>query len=213
MNIEELSTKGWAYVNDVKSDIDLMNLGKTIGCPTLTPNGEYIKEIKRQTKHEAPEGSQSALYGGGSFPLHTDTVFWPLPIRYLLLRAKGDLRRPTTIKNINDLLKDINSDVHEMIQNSVWVVGPTSKKIYCSMKFRYKDTTIWRYDADLMIPANSDALEIKKIIDPLVRSDDTEFIEWKENMAVIIDNWTVLHGRGVEPQDENVRVIERLYVR
>ena len=81
------------------------------------------------------------------------------------------------------------------------------------MKFRYKDTTIWRYDADLMIPANSDALEIKKIIDPLVRSDDTEFIEWKENMAVIIDNWTVLHGRGVEPQDENVRVIERLYVR
>ena len=213
LDLTELQTKGWAIVDGISSGEDLLALGKTLGVPAQTPNGELVKEIRRLPKDTAPPGSQSALYGAGPFPLHTDTVFWPLPVRYVLLRGYGDTRRPTTIRSFAELVADCGEEFHARSRDSVWLVAAGPKPFYCSLQFQHGSTSGWRYDFDLMTPANADAEHVNDILQPLAAADGVPGITWSGNQAVVISNWHVLHGRGPQPPDEGIRVIERLYVR
>lgn len=213
IDLGEIKTRGWTLVHGISSKEELLELGKALGHPVQTPNGEYIKEIKPFSVNDAPSGSQSSIYGKGMFPLHTDTVFWPLPVKYVLLRARGDLRRPTTVRSFADILFDCDIQFNMLAENSVWLVGPGYRKFYCSMRFHYEDSIVWRYDTDLMSPINESAFKAEKIFYPLVKSEKVDLINWSENTAVVLYNWIVMHGRGPEPPNEGLRVIERLYVR
>lgn len=213
MDLTELNTRGWMLVDGVSSKADLLELGKVLGSPVRTPNRELVKEIRRIPRDQAPPKSQSAIYGAGPFPLHTDTVFWPLPVRYVLLRGYGDTRRPTTIKKFSELVRGCNTEFHVCARNSVWLVDAGLRKIYCSMQFRHGDSTGWRYDADLMAPANDAAVRVARVLRSLVTGEAVESITWSGDKAVVMSNWTTLHGRGPQPPDEGIRIIERLYVR
>jgi alpha-ketoglutarate-dependent taurine dioxygenase len=213
LNLEELQTKGWTLVDGISSQVELLELGRALGCPVPAPNGEFVKEIRRIPADKAPAGSQSSIYGTGFFPLHTDTVFWPLPVRYVLLRCYGDTRRPTTVMSFSNLLRECDAQFYVFAQRSVWLVGAGSKRFYCSLQFREGDLSGWRYDFDLMSPANDAAVQVDRVLRPLVIGDKVDSITWSDNTAVVLSNWTTLHGRGSEPPDEGIRVIERLYVR
>lgn len=213
INLAELNTSGWTLVDGVSSKEDLLELGNTLGCPVPSPNGEMIKEIRKTSKTKAPPGSQSAIYGTGPFPLHTDTVFWPLPIRYVILRGYGDTRRPTTVMNFSQLLSKTDASLSVLAEKSVWIVGMKSKRFYCSLRFRHGGLVGCRYDADLMTPANIAAIQVNKVLRPLVACGQADCIEWSNDKAVILSNWNALHGRGPEPSNEGIRIIERLYVR
>lgn len=215
LSFGELETRGWASVEGVSSAQDLLEIGKALGRPVTSPNGELIRQIRVTPTSQAPPGSQSSLYGTGRFPLHTDTVFWPRPVRYVILRALGDTRRPTTVMNFSHLIRECGSGFSEIAEMSVWLVGKASqklKKFYCSLRFRDSQLGGWRYDADLMSPANSAAVQVNAILRPLVASGRGDCIEWSNGRAVILSNWEVLHGRGPEPPGEGIRIIERLYV-
>ena len=93
MHFAELDTYGWTYVDGISSCDELLALGRSLGRPVPSPKGEMIKEIRVTPTGKARAGSQSSIYGTGPFPLHTDTVFWPVPVRYVILRAYGDTRR------------------------------------------------------------------------------------------------------------------------
>ena len=64
-----------------------------------------------------------------------------------------------------------------------------------------------------MSPANDAAVQVDRVLRQLVSSEKVDSITWSGDTAVVLSNWTTLHGRGPEPPDEGVRVIERLYVR
>ncbi len=213
MDITALKEKGWMVIDGISSASELLELGQEIGSPVRAPNGELVKEIRRIPKDKALPDSQSSIYGFGPFPLHTDTVFWPLPVKFVLFRAYGDVRRPTTVTRFSDLLHHFDHSFNFLSDRSVWYVGPKSNRICCSLRFRHCDSTGWRYDADLMTPANQAACEVDKILRPLMFNENTDRINWSGNNAAIISNWNILHGRGPQPQNEGVRIIERLYVR
>ena len=213
LELTELQSRGWTIVNGISSSEDLLALGKTLGSPIRTPNGELVKEIRRLPKETAPPGSQSALYGAGPFPLHTDTVFWPLPVRYVLLRGYGDTRRPTTIRSFIELVADCDKEFHTRLRDSVWLVAAGPKPFYCSLQFHHRGESGWRYDFDLMTPVNADAEYVNNILRPLAAAGGIPGITWSGSQAVVMSNWHVLHGRGPQPPDEGTRVIERLYVR
>ncbi len=199
-------------VDGIASSGDLLELGKTIGSPTPAPNGELVKEIRRVPAHEAPANSQSAKYGLGAFPLHTDTVFWSVPVRYVLLRAYGDTRRPTTVKSFCDLLQKCDPRIQDLIKKSVWLVRAGCNHFYCCSRFHHRDSFGWRYDPDIMLPANDEAFKVNSALSPFSMTEG-DGIEWAGNRAAVIDNWNCLHGRGAQPLNEGTRIIQRLYVR
>lgn len=212
MNLVELQSKGWTLVEGVSSAADLLELGNSIGRPVPAPNGEIIKEIRPLEISAARKGTQSSMYGTGPFPFHTDTAFLPLPVRFVILRVCGDVRRPTTVTAFEDLLSDGGPKVSGFVNRAVWVVRAGAKAIYCSSSFRSGNSTGMRYDADVMTPANLAAQEVDSVLRPLVKSKG-EPIRWTGTLAAIICNWTCLHGRGPAPPEEGERILQRLYVR
>jgi hypothetical protein len=213
MPLADLGTRGWALVDGVSSREDLLELAKALGHPEPTPNGETVKEIRVTKANEARPGTQSALFGIGRFPLHTDTVFWPVPVRYVVLRAQGDTRRPTTVMAFEDLLQKCGSGARALVERSVWIAGTSSRRFYCSLRFRERGSIGWRYDGDFMSPFNDAARVLHEELRPLVSSAHAHSIRWSEDVALVVCNWTTLHGRGPRPDDEGTRVIERIYVR
>jgi hypothetical protein len=212
VNGTDLQTRGWTLVEGICSSGDLLQLGKSIGSPVEAPNGELVREIRRVPANKAPLDSQSAKYGFGAFPLHTDTVFWPVPVRYVLLRAYGDTRRPTTVMSFLDLVQRCNPSIHNAIRNSVWRIRAGRHRFYCSSQFHHGDSFGWRYDPDIMLPANDEAVEVDKALRPFSVTEG-ERITWSGSAAAVIDNWKCLHGRGAQPLNEGIRIVQRLYVR
>ena len=213
MDLHKLHTSGWTFVDGVSSGADLLELGRAIGSPLPSPNGEMVRELRPTRAADAIPGSQSATYGTGAFPLHTDTVFWPIPVRYVILRAYGDTRRPTTVLSFAHLFHEFGASFQLLAEESVWLVRGKPQDFYCSLRFRTGELAGWRYDCDCMSPANPAAVEVDKLLRPFVISAPTDCIEWSGQMAVVLSNWSVLHGRGPAPPDEGLRVVERLYVR
>ena len=211
-NSKELIEQGWTLVNGVKSKEEFLALGKLVGIPILTPNNEFVKEIRRCEAHLAPKGSQSALYGSGAFPLHTDTVFWGTPVRYVMLRGYGDNRRPTTIQSLIKIKLELGRKGSEQLRRSIWSIHAGTANFYSTAEFKINGCNGIRLDMDLMRPANKDALNIAKELETLVNSIETEKIFWNNQTAAIIDNWKILHGRGTQPSNEGERVVERLYI-
>ena len=214
IDMSELNEKGWLTVEGISSKEDIFELGRAIGTPVLTPNGEYVKEIRRFSAEQAPPESQSAIYGTGRFPLHSDTVFWATPVKYVLLRGYGDTRRPTTVLTFEDLFSQCDDNFMSLFRKSIWCVRAGKTQFYCSPIFNNNsESKGWRLDVDLMHPANISAKEIAPKLRKLVNRSDTDSLIWNDRTAAIILNWTTLHGRGPQPENEGERVIERLYVR
>jgi len=213
MDFHELHTSGCTRVQGVSSRAELLELGRAVGRPLPSPNGEMIRELRPTRAADAVPGTQSATYGIGSFPLHTDTVFWPVPVRYVILRAYGDTRRPTTVLSFADLSREFGGHFPRLAQRSVWLVRANPQAFYCSFTFRTGELAGWRYDCDCMSPMNAAAVEIDRFLRPFVISGRADCINWSGDMAVVLSNWTILHGRGPAPEDEGIRIVERLYVR
>ena len=68
------------------------------------------------------------------------------------------------------------------------------------MHFRQGDVDCCRYDADLMIPANEASVYVHSLLKKLVSDSVDEGITWSGDRAVVISNWTTLHGRGPQPE-------------
>jgi len=190
----------------------MIELANIVGSPLVGPNGRLVKEIRVSPQAAAKTGTLSASFGTKGFPLHTDTAFLPIPARYIILRAFGDTRRPTTVLSFRQIVQNCGKHIVGIANRSVWYLRTPSLSTYCSMRFRESGLSGWRYDRQCMFPANETAREIANLLDGSHGALSVEQIAWSGDCAAVISNWEVLHGRGSEPDLEGERVLERIYV-
>lgn len=199
-------------VEGVGSKAELLELARSLGRPIPSPTGEIVKELSPKPTDAARPGTFSHSYGTGSFPLHTDTAFWTTPSRLVVLRGTGDLRRHTTLLSFADLLADRTGELLATAERSVWRARIPSGSFYCSMKFGSGNQVGWRYDAQCMSPANRAAVTMQQILSSRLLSVAVQQIQWTGTIALVLQNWQVLHGRGPAPNHELNRIVERIYV-
>lgn len=209
----QLSQEGITFVVNIYSDEDMIAAACCVGDIVPSPNNEIIKILANFSREEATNNSKSKKYGLGMFPLHTDTVFWSLPARYVLLKCDGDRRRSTTYLEFSTIFDSMNEEEINFVSTGIWSVRIPGKAFYTTLSFCNSTGQGYKFDPDLMFPENYSA---KKIHDKIVSScfsDKVKKIEWKENVVVIIDNAKLMHGRSAPPDHESRRTIKRVYVR
>lgn len=212
VNRAQLKEQGWTIVHGITSQLDLLAVALSVGRPKSSPTGEIVKLLIPRLSEESRDRTLSGTYGTGQFPLHTDTAFWPLPSRYLVFRATGDIRRATTLLSFAALLEKLGTDFRRLAERSIWSATTHRKAFYCSMVFKVGNERCWRYDSQCMSPANKAASQVRRILDTrLAEIRETE-LYWTEGTSVVVDNWKVLHGRGPMPVAERQRTLERIYV-
>lgn len=209
MNFGSLKDKGWLILSDFEEPLEKANimLCENLGCEVKKVKHEILQPKKSSN---ATHFSLSSKYGLDDFPLHTDGAQYPIPPKYIVLRAKVNSETGTTIANAQ-LLKELSQ--WKEIENTTWIVKSEVGNIYTSIfdKQIVEGYEVLRYNKQIMKCLNK---KIKSEWAELaIQNLPTETIYWKRNTTLIIDNWRLLHGREkVKDQNYQNRILERLQI-
>ncbi len=117
----ELFEKGWTELEGISSAEDLLRIARSLGDITPHPNGDYLEIVTPKDGENLMKGTFSQRYGYSSFPLHTDTAFWPRPARYLVLGMLAKSECDTFILSVRSIINSLSkaslkslSNVHEI---------------------------------------------------------------------------------------------------
>lgn len=211
--LEAVQDRGWSSFPGVNGSSDLMRLAISLGKPVENARHELISELRVAAVAKARPLTLSATFGTGPFPLHTDTAFWPTPARFLVMLAEGDLRRTTTVCSMRRILDSGGNKLLNLIEKSVWIIRGRDGSHYGQMTLSTKSIQSGvRFDRQCMKPVNASAREVAAYFDMGDPTVPIEYLEWRPHTAVVISNWHALHGRGLEPPNEQERIVRRIYL-
>ena len=177
----------------------------------VRPRGPLLHALTPTTSSDAPPRSLSAKHGLGAFPLHTDAAHHRIPPRWMLLRCAqpGAEPRPTVLVDSRALgWQDRERREFERI---VWRIRNGRGSFLASAVLR--DGVGLRYDADCMAAAapsfGAAAVHFGEKLKDAARTS----IRWEPGLALLVDNWRVLHGRAVGTGDDaGIRRLDRVLV-
>lgn len=211
-DLEILANNGWVEILGLHLDSELLFLSNSLGTVTSHPNGCKVFTLKPKSGLSATKGTFSNKYGFDKFPLHTDTVFFAQPIRYMILSSNKPSDTTTTILSIKSLFENLNEDEKRLASNAIFKVKTNETSFYTRLLFKENGAKAIKYDPTCMFPANNSAKQIQTKFTELFKRIEVIHISWNEPKTVIIDNWKTLHGRSEVKPDEN-RELKRIYIK
>jgi alpha-ketoglutarate-dependent taurine dioxygenase len=207
----ELEEKGWVEIDTKLSDDGLLSLAETFGKILPHPNGKNIDIIIPKKSEQAIQHSFSYRFGFNSFPLHSDTSFWTIPARYILLTCENTSKTATTIITFKQVLEKLNKEDLIDLEQAIYLVKIKNKTFFSKLKQQFGNQICYRYDSSTMKPLNKHAKKIEERLNEVFESLNVTKINWNSNKIIILDNWQTLHGR--EPIREDLdRKLKKIYI-
>lgn len=204
---------GWVSTSIKDDDQGFLQLAQSFGHPVPPLQGKpLISRLSPVPSSKARPGTMSSMFGVGGFPMHTDTAHWPTPARYILLRSTG-IRSPRPTLLVEHGFLNLDDKTQAATRHGIWLVRGPHGPFFCSMTFDANGSRGFRYDSCCMVPQNRSAHYAQQNVQQALSRLNPITISWKPNLAIIIDNWRMLHARGEAPNtDDSERVIERILV-
>lgn len=191
-------------------ETDLLSMSSNFGEVIPGARGELVQEIPAREKGNGPVGSFSYTVGYGAFPWHTDTAYWNVPARYLLLTSSEESPCATLYQSFATLRRLI-PDFDYLMSRAVFLLDVPGMKHYISPCIkRGNDVVGYRLDFHIYKPANEEARRLTEYVANEL-SAYYERQQWTGKNAVIIDNWRFIHSRENAECDKN-RVLKRIYI-
>lgn len=210
IDLNALRIEGFVEIEGLESEEHLVELAKGIGKCLPNPDGSLISKVRANNGDCARQGTFSHAYGLSSFPMHTDTAYNSLPIRYLVLGMLKPSAATTMHINIKHLMGAGPANLLRLARESVYLIETFEQAKYASVMFSSNGVTGVRYDPNIMTPANRSAKKFELELAEAIKGTEPKEVCWHGNKAVILDNWECLHGRSQVL--ENNREILRVYV-
>ena len=206
--LTEVALSGFAAVN-WSADEDLQNLAEKFGPVLSRHGGKFSQNLSPRYSNDAPSGTYSAHFGFGEFPLHTDLAMHLMPPRLLLLRSiTGASLVPTLL---SDPVSALSQADQSFLRSAVFHIRGKSRSFLASALRNVRDSILLRWDPVSMSPAGKRAAFARGI---LAEAAGATMTEWKwlgRGTVLVVDNWRMLHGRGLVDCEER-RTLERLFV-
>jgi alpha-ketoglutarate-dependent taurine dioxygenase len=189
---------------------ELLQLASEFGqAVPVRAGGELVQTLRVQFGSKCNKNSLTRRYGVGSFPYHTDGAYMDQVPRYLVLRSTSSIpsRRPTLIK---DFITNLSSHELRVLSTEQWRIDAGRKAFYSSVIC----ANGLRLDLDCMRPVCGDTSSTVAIIQSVLDRVKPTELHWNANRVVVIDNWRLVHARGVGDElDDEVRELERVLVK
>lgn len=211
-----LARQGWYSFRDANLANDILLAASQLGEPVCQAGVPIIGVLKPQEREAARPNSTSELHGLDAFPLHTDMAHWPLPPRYMMMRARVVVPGlPTVLIDSHELKLDAISREHW--HRATWKISGFQKPYLCSMFFDYKGKHGFRWDVCTMSPygklAATIAPDVSAALQDLLDTSPIH-MDWQISEEIlIIDNWRMVHMRPSIPESANNRTLERVLIK
>ncbi|WP_187429848.1 hypothetical protein ROLI_010740 [Roseobacter fucihabitans] len=196
-----LNTKGYFFATEaLQSHENLLHdqiekLSKSLGTPRRGRHGKLIEELTPKSEREAPTNSLSKKFGIGRFPFHIDSAHHLTPSRYLVfgcMEAKGEVASTLLIHAKNIELDRVQRDA---LKTGIFLVKNGRNSFYASIEPR--NSKFIRWDPGCMFPKDNHARIAADAISRWPNPKSSKTINWSRGSLLVIDNWTMLHARGV----------------
>lgn len=211
--INDINIKGISIINYHLNDIDLLKLGNKLGKVIPDDNNNLIQHIRPNKKGDGTLGSFSYNYGYGDFPFHTDTSFWEIPAKFLLLTTEAPSTCNTSFISLTKLFTTLNNSDLIKFKRAIFLLKTFKGQRFTPLLLKSNDISLGlRYDSTIMTPYNKDAREALHIMENFIENQKIEEIVWTGKNLAIINNRLALHGRKGISKDIN-RVLKRIYIK
>ncbi|MCF5711432.1 hypothetical protein I9H06_24025 [Pseudomonas tremae] len=210
IDLNALRVDGFVEVEGIESKEHLIEIAKSIGKCLPNPDGSLISTVRANNGVCARPGTFSHAYGLSPFPMHTDTAYCSLPVRYLVLGMLKPSEASTRYINIKHIIESGSANLLKLARESIYLVETFEQAKYTSAVFSSGGVTGVRYDPNIMTPANKPARKFDLELADAIRGAGFNEVYWPGNKAVILDNWECLHGRSKVA--ESNREILRIYL-
>jgi alpha-ketoglutarate-dependent taurine dioxygenase len=207
--LDKLESNGWLELENISSDHELIRISRTLGQIVLQGSDELIYKLNPNNGEKGIKGTFSNRFGYGYFPLHTDTAFWTIPVRYILLSATRISSCNTILTSASCLLDQLSVNERKEAERAIFKIKTIHSQFYSSLLFTENNIMGIKYDPTCMTPVNNCAKKFVKKMEEI--KPNLKEIKWSGNNAVIIDNWKALHGRGIASINET-RELKRIYI-
>lgn len=207
IDIERIQQDGYQLMSGVDyCDLEHMASGLGRIQPDLRTK-ERIRVISPQLSENAPSSTLSQQYGMAAFPLHSETAFLRMPVRYLLLFCidPGHEKRPTQWMDCKALTD------HNTLWEDQWVVRRNREPFLSSILTRTTAGWMIRFDPECMQPSHQNCGSAQ-IMNDLVSKNEALAHSWGAGDLLLLDNHRVLHGRGSASTPDPDRKLVRILI-
>lgn len=190
-------------------------LGSVIDVAAMLPSSGIptVQSLKPKNMSEVGRNQYSGHYGLGIFPLHTDLAHWAFPPHYFLLRCiVGSDDVFTHVLPWTPIVDSVGTAV---LRKAVFAAR--RRRIGYSGLVRamshHDGTAVLRWDPIFLTPLNQHAQVLAStMLDSVWDSKVVRILLNQPGDTLIIDNWRMLHGRGVVMPRSTARHIDRVYL-
>lgn len=207
---EILQKNGIAEINiNDFSDESLLSIANVIGNVVPGDRGEIVQTLNAREIGEGPKGSFSYCVGYGEFPWHTDTAYWEVPARYLLLASEEASPCATTYQSFEEIKKHVR-DFEYLKSRAVFLLDLPGRKRYLSPVFKVAGRDGQRLDFHIYRPVNEEAEALKDRVGEMLKYKFLRHV-WTGHNVVVLDNWKMIHAREDSSCDKK-RSLKRIYI-
>ncbi|EIG58036.1 TauD/TfdA family dioxygenase [Bradyrhizobium sp. WSM1253] len=173
---------------------DLLRFSRRLGDPVPGRMRANVEVLRPLAPEAARPRSLSALHGSNTFPLHTDGAYRLLPPQFILLACQcpGTRSVPTVLVHFADI--QITNREKSGYEGAPFLVSNGRRSFYTTIV--QPGRGFIRFDMGCMTPASVEAVHVQAAIQSQLDCCMMATIHWREGDVLIIDNWSVLHGRG-----------------
>jgi Taurine catabolism dioxygenase TauD, TfdA family len=180
-------------IGDVQSYAE--KIGMLLGEPIMSRSRAIVERLAPTPEVEAHAKSLSAVYGLGSFPMHTDGAHRLEPPRFIVLvcASPGINPVPTILLRFNHLR--FTRSERMLLDATPFLVRNGKRSFYSTITSASRSFV--RFDEGCMVPQDRSGQSLFRTITHRCRNAPIFSINWRLGDYIVIDNWHVLHGRGV----------------
>ncbi|MBK1884675.1 TauD/TfdA family dioxygenase [Luteolibacter pohnpeiensis] len=188
---------------------DLLDLAIELGSPVAeSSSGDLVRIISPgQTANNS--NSLSSRYGMAAFPFHTESAYWRVPPRYLMLHciSPGHGNRPTGYIDTAPRLSSLGA----ILESAQYRIRRSTGSFLVRCVERTETGIRVRADAECMLPMMKTRDPLNEFLLPGL-DDTATWHSWTSNDLLILDNWRMMHGRGSATNLDPDRKLARILV-
>jgi L-asparagine oxygenase len=207
--VNELHERGHVDLGHVDLSVSTLDLAGELATVLGAQIFASVDMLETTAPGTKPLNTYGGNYARASLPLHTDLAHWAVPPRYLILRCiVGSPDVATHVVHHREIAR-------RMPEKSIdrALLRPRRRLDGRMFLLRMRYDGIFRWDSLFLEPDNAEAREVRELFaDEPACFERQEIVMDRPGKALLIDNWTVLHGRSAVPPLAVHRRLERVYL-
>lgn len=207
--VHELSKHGHVDLGQVDVGVSTLELARGLADVIGARVCASVDTLTTTAFGTKPLNTYGGNYALSRLPLHTDLAHWAVPPRYLILRCVvGSPDVATYVLHQRELARSMPGGLIDRA-----LLRPRRRLDGRMFLLRMRHDSIFRWDSLFLEPDNAEACLVRELLaqEP-ARFVPDEVVMDQPGKAILIDNWSALHGRSAVPLSAVARRLERVYL-